>query len=173
MSATRVGHLLRVLDEHPEGWVGRPWPGLMAEALDAAVARLRARGGPRPQAWRWGRVRPLRLRHPFGERRGLARAFDLGPFPWGGETHTPSAAVVSVLDPLAGPELIAVARFTVEAGDWEGARWVLPGGQSGNPCSPHYADQLPLWRRGDGVPIAWSEAAVERAATDRLVLDAR
>ena len=172
MSAVRVGHLLRELDEHPEGWVGQPWPELMAEALEAAVARLRAAGGPHPRGWAWGRVRPLRLRHPFGERRGLAPAFDLGPFPWGGDTHTPSAAVVSVLDPLAGPELIAVARFSVEAGDWEGARWVLPGGQSGNPCSPHYADQLPLWRRGDGVPIAWSEAAVERVTTDRLVLSA-
>jgi penicillin G amidase len=172
MSAVRVGHLVRVLDEHPDGWVGRPWPELMSDALAAAVARLRARGGPRPASWAWGRVRPLRLRHPFGERRGLAAAFDLGPFAWGGETHTPSAAVVSVLDPLANPELIAVARFSVEAGDWEGARWVLPGGQSGNPCSPHYADQLPLWRRGDGVPIAWSEAAVEAATTDRLVLSA-
>ena len=71
-----------------------------------------------------------------------------------------------MLDPLSNPELVAVTRFSVEAGDWDSARWVLPGGQSGNPCSPHYDDQLPLWRRGDGIPIAWSEERID-AVDDR------
>jgi penicillin G amidase len=48
---------------------------------------------------------------------------------------------------------------------------VLPGGQSGNPCSPHYRDMLELWRRGDGVAIAWGEDEVRRATIDRLVLE--
>ena len=32
----------------------------------------------------------------------------------------------------------------------------LPGGQSGNPLSPHYADLLPFWLEGRGVPIPWT-----------------
>ncbi len=170
LSAARVAHLLRALDDQPDGWAGRPWDELIGDALAAAVVALRAAAGPDPADWAWGRVRPLRFRHPFGERRGLGAIFDLGPLEWGGATHTPSAAVVSVLDPLSNPELVAVTRFSVEAGDWESARWVLPGGQSGNPCSPHYDDQLPVWQRGDGIPIAWSEERIDAVTTDTLVL---
>jgi penicillin amidase len=52
----------------------------------------------------------------------------------------------------------------------EQSRFVLAGGQSGNPLSPHYRDLLQLWLRGEGVPIAWSADAVTEAAVDRLVL---
>jgi penicillin amidase len=170
LSAARVAHLLRILDDHPGGWAGRSWDGLLEQALATAVERLRDAHGPDPAAWAWGRVRPLRLRHPFSGRRGMAGAFDLGPFPWGGATHTPSAAAVSVLDPLGNPELVAVTRFSVEAGDWEGARFVLPGGQSGNPCSSHYDDQLALWRRGEGIPIAWGEERIADVTIETLEL---
>ncbi len=170
LSAARVAHLLRALDDHPAGWAGHSWDELIGDALGEAVRALRAAAGPDPAGWAWGAVRPLRFRHPFGARRGLGGAFELGPLEWGGATHTPSAAVVSVLDPLSNPELVAVARFSVEAGDWDSARWVLPGGQSGNPCSPHYDDQLALWQRGDGIPIAWSEERIETVTTDTLVL---
>ncbi len=59
---------------------------------------------------------------------------------------------------------------SVARGAWDEARFVLPGGQSGNPFSPHYDDLLALWRRGEGVPIAWSREAVERAALKTLRL---
>jgi penicillin amidase len=62
-------------------------------------------------------------------------------------------------------------RVVIPLGDWESARFVLPGGQSGNPFSPHYDDQLPLWQRGEGIPIAWSREAAERATVSRLSLE--
>ena len=65
---------------------------------------------------------------------------------------------------------MASLRFAVEVGDWDGARFSLPGGQSGDPLSPHYDDLLPIWLRGDGVPIAWSPAAVARATVSTLQL---
>ena len=30
---------------------------------------------------------------------------------------------------------------------------IMPGGQSGHPLSPHYADQFPMWLNGELVPI--------------------
>ena len=47
---------------------------------------------------------------------------------------------------------------------------MLCGGQSGNPLSPHHADLLPLWQRGDAVVIPWDQTAVIRAAVDTLRL---
>src|SRR6266704_4029305 len=44
--------------------------------------------------------------------------------------------------------------MVVENGEWEWARFVLPGGHSGNPFSPHYDYQVPVWLAGQGVPIA-------------------
>jgi penicillin amidase len=67
--------------------------------------------------------------------------------------------------------VIASLRMTVPAGDWDGARFVLPGGQSGNPFSSHYDDLLPLWQRGEGVPIAWSDEAVLEASVTTLHLE--
>jgi penicillin amidase len=60
--------------------------------------------------------------------------------------------------------------MVADTGAWENSRWVLPGGQSGNPLSPHYDDQLPLWQRGEGIPIPWSEDAVRVATRATLHL---
>jgi penicillin amidase len=60
--------------------------------------------------------------------------------------------------------------MVVDVGAWDNSRWILPGGQSGNPLSPHYADQFPLWRRGEGIPIPWSDEEVEKAVTAMLRL---
>jgi penicillin amidase len=38
---------------------------------------------------------------------------------------------------------------------------VHPGGQSGQPASRHYDDQLELWLRGMYHPVLWTRADVE------------
>jgi penicillin amidase len=60
--------------------------------------------------------------------------------------------------------------MVIDVGRWELSRFVLPGGQSGNPFSRHYADQLGLWQRGDAFPIAWSEHDVRRSTRSTLRL---
>ena len=49
----------------------------------------------------------------------------------------------------------------------------LPGGQSGNPLSRHYGDQMPLWLEGRGLTMAWSPEEVEGAAREVLRLEPR
>ena len=41
----------------------------------------------------------------------------------------------------------------------ENSTTVYPGGQSGNPLSPHYADQLPLWLRREYKTIQYPTAS--------------
>ena len=164
----RTSHFVGLAREQPEGWFDRPWPQEMADALATAIRTLRERYGPISDQWAWGRVRPLTLRHSVGEKAPLDRVFNLGPFPWGGDASTIGQAAAPPGDPTASPSFVASLRMVVDVGNWEEGRFVLPGGQSGNPLSPHYHDQLPLWQRGEGVPIAWSEEEVER--TTRSVL---
>ena len=77
------------------------------------------------------------------------------------------------LEPLEPTDNIASLRVVVDVGAWDNSRFVLPGGQSGNPLSPHYDDLFPLWRRGEGIPVAWSEEEVRRATRETLEMIAQ
>jgi penicillin amidase len=160
----------RLLREQPPGWFGHEWPQEIEAALGAAVRRLRKAYGPDPSRWAWGAVRPLTFRHPMAARPLLRPLFNLGPFPFGGDANTIGQASVDPLDPFGNPGAVAGLRLVIDVGDWDQSRFVLPSGQSGNPLSSHYADQHPLWRRGEGVPIAWSEDARRTAVRKRLTL---
>jgi penicillin amidase len=170
MAFRRAGQLAQLLRDQPDGWFDRPWVVEIGDSLAAAVASLRTLRGPRKDGWAWGVARPLTLRHAMSVRRPLGSIFDIGPFPWGGDTNTVGQASVDPLDPLANSGAIASLRLVVDVGAWENCRFVLPGGQSGNPFSPHYADQVPLWRRGAGIPIPWTEAAVAAVTQHSLRL---
>jgi penicillin amidase len=166
----RLAHLVRLLRQQPAGWFARPWPEELADALRETVRRLRADHGPDVSRWAWGRVRPLTMQHPLGTRKALRRIFNLGPVPWGGDHTTPAQAAVFPLEPAANPAYVATMRLVIDVGNWEASRFVLPGGQSGNPLSRHYGDQFPLWQRGEGIPIAWSAAAIEQTTRHTLRL---
>jgi len=170
-AARRIGHLVRLLREQPEGWFQRPWPQEMADALITVIGSLREDYGDQPDTWEWGRIRPLVLKHPVGERVPLNKVFNLGPFPWGGDGNTVGQSVGYPSNPTSNPLVIASLRMVVDVGNWEENRFALPGGQSGNPISPHYHDLLPFWQRGEGVAIAWSPEAVERVAEYTLRLE--
>ncbi len=166
----RVGHIVRLLREQPSGWFARSWRDEMGDALKASVSKLREGQGRDTERWQWGSVRPLTLRHPLGVRAPLGRVFNLGPFSWGGDANTVAQSAVDPANPTVNAPFIASLRMVVDVGNWEENRFVLPGGQSGNPLSPHYDDLLPLWLRGDGVRIAWSEEETGRVAVKALTL---
>lgn len=166
----RTSHLIRVLIEQPAGWFKRSWPEEMADGLAAAVTHLRQCRGSDPSRWGWGRVRQLTLPHPVGAQAPLDRIFNLGPVPCGGDVSTVAQAACDWLDLEASPLAIASLRMVLDVGNWDESRFILPGGQSGNPLSPHYGDQLPLWLRGEGVPIAWSPERVSQITQTTLLL---
>ena len=166
--ARRTAHASRLMREQPDGWFDEGWPAAMRRALAAAVGRLRREYGDDRNAWAWGRVRSLVLRHPAGERRVLSGIFNRGPFPLSGDGNTISQGAPAMHDPTAGPLAIPSLRMAVDVGEWENSRFSIPGGQSGNPASPHYDDILPLWLRGEGVPIAWEPDSIRRSAAARL-----
>jgi penicillin amidase len=168
----RVSHTVRLLRARPEGWFDDGWDTAIRDALRTAYHDLVSAHGPDPAGWSWGEIRRLTLRHPLGARPPLDRVFNLGPLPHGGDGNTVNPAPVDPNDPTGNPDFaIASLRMVVDVGRWEHSRFVLPGGQSGNPFSRHYDDQLDMWRRGDAFPIAWDEAQVRRSARTTLVLD--
>jgi len=170
-NSRRLQHLVRQVNDQPAGWFARPWPNEVADALVAAVRKLRERFGTKPADWAWGRVRKLRLRNPiFQDTPILKWIFNEGPIPWGGDVDTISQTSVVWLDPAADTDCIAGMRMVIDVGNWSECRFVLAGGQSGNPLSPHFVDMFPMWRRGEGVPMPWTQEEVRAAVREELHL---
>jgi len=167
----RTGHLSKLMAEKPDGWFDAGWDTEIEEALAAVVQRLIDDYGSDTGGWAWGTVRPLSFVHPVGERKPMDKVFNLGPFPWGGDANTVSQAAVSFLDPTENSPFVASMRMVVDVGEWEDNRFVLPGGQSGNPMSPHYSDQLDLYLFGGAVSIAWSDEERDTVVKNNLVLE--
>ncbi|QRV32497.1 penicillin acylase family protein (plasmid) [Streptomyces californicus] len=57
----------------------------------------------------------------------------------------------------------SAARYVWDLHRRENSAWITPLGASGTPGSPHYADQLPLWLRGELAPVVtgWSALTEE------------
>lgn len=167
----RTGHLSRLLREQPEGWFKRSWSEELADALRSVIFQLRKRYGRNPNSWKWGQIRSMTLKHPLGQNGGLlGKIYNLGPVPCGGDTDTINQASALPLKPLASPANIASLRVVIDVGNWGNSRFVLPGGQSGNPLSAHYDDLFGFWLRGEGVPIAWTEKEVQQNSVSTLEL---
>lgn len=170
LSVRRSGWLARLLRERPPGIFRGPWEDELADALSATVARLERAAGPDPARWKWGSLRRLAWKHPLGANPILGRFFDVGPLPVGGDANTVAQAAVDPFDPLGNPLFTASLRAVIHVGLWTESRFALPGGESGNPASPHYDDQLARWQSGEGIAIPWSREEVEREARDALEL---
>jgi penicillin amidase len=167
----RFSHLVRLLREQPEGWFPRGWPEEMADVLGGIIRRLRREVGPGPAYWAWGHLRRMRLEHPlFGKHRLLGPAFNLGPAPCGGDQNTISQAAARPLHPTDFTHNLANLRCVFDLANPAASRFVMAGGQSGNPCSPHFDDQFPLWQSGGAIPIPFEPAQVVRQTTAVLRL---
>ncbi|MFL5241994.1 MAG: penicillin acylase family protein [Gemmataceae bacterium] len=166
----RVAHIVERMRRQPPGIFSRSWSEEMAAALKEVIIGLRALYGNEPANWAWGYIRPLILRHPLGRKKPFDRVFNLGPIPMGGDANTIPQATVTPLHPTGDPAYIPSLRMVVDVGNWSASRFILASGQSGNPLSPHYADQLPLWERNEGLPIAWTEEDIQKTTVATLKL---
>jgi acyl-homoserine lactone acylase PvdQ len=70
---------------------------------------------------------------------------------------------------LNGNSFAAVVEF----GDKVRAKSILVGGQSSDPASPHFTDQVPLYTEHEWKEVAFYREDVEKRATERYVPGAR
>jgi penicillin amidase len=138
---------------------------LLIESLEEALLEL----GPDPTAWRWGEMHTLRLVHPLGRMPGLEGLFVAAEIELGGDEQTVSQGG---FDGRAGfrPVVIASWRAVWDLDDLDRSVTVLPAGVSGNPASPHWNDQSPLWAAGETHPAPVTRAGIESAAVATLRL---
>ncbi len=127
----------------------------VATALQRTLADLVAPYGKDASRWRWGQAHHAPFAHAVFSR--------LGPLDWltrqdletDGDNYTINrATALPRQDRVDFPDLHGAGyRAVYDLADPARSQFVIAGGQSGNPLSPHYADQLQRWRDGTGTTI--------------------
>jgi penicillin amidase len=139
-------------------------------ALRETVDFLKAELGPAIGDWAWGKLHTLTYAHTLGSVQPLDRFFNRGPYPVGGDGTTVWATGASQYD-LSSEGIIGPPfRFIADLGDLRNSLGLLAPGQSGQPGSPHYDDQVQAWFTGEYHPVLYARADVEREAEARLRL---
>jgi penicillin amidase len=171
-SGPGVDVLLGALEKPDEFWFGAgPAAGrdrLLRTTLAAAARKLEALFAGATEDRRWGRLHKATFEHPLAVLGAAhARAFNPSPVERGGDAWTvDNARYDERFHQVHG----ASYRQLFDLADWDRALVTSTPGQSGQPGSPHYADLLPLWARGEYVPLPFSRSAVERLTQHRLLL---
>jgi penicillin amidase len=134
----------------PPGGARRTAPEVMRAAFATAVSGLSAKLGGAPPGWTWGRIHSRQFPSVT-----QASGLGYGPRPSAGDAWTVNAADGG-LESHQGPSWRMIVAWT---GEGEAAgEGVYPGGQSENPASPWYEDQMSDWWDGRYLPMPWATA---------------
>lgn len=144
----------------------------LAETMTAALAWLSDALGPDVAAWAWGRLHPITFMHALGAQYpALGDLMKVGPFPCAGTTgalNQQGFAERRLLETASGPHY----RFLADLSDPATALGCNTTGVSGNPGSPHYADQTDDWLHGRYHEVSLDRSTVEAESTGRTVIAA-
>lgn len=163
--------LLDKIQSRPQWFEGKTWQEAMVEALASALAELRTLLGDDMSRWQWGRLHQQAFVHLLGQGPALARLFNRGPVPVGGDANTVWQAAYYPRNQYRADSYNASYRVIFDLSDFNKSLAVIPSGQSGQTSSRHYADQTRIWLRGDYHPMPWDRPDVEALAEARLTLE--
>ncbi|GGX21905.1 penicillin acylase family protein [Streptomyces chryseus] len=145
---------------------------LLARALKDARWELTAKLGKDVDSWSWGRLHQLELKNQTLGTSGpglVQSLLNRGPWNLGGGE---AAVNATGWNAAGGYEVIWVPsmRMVVNLNDLDKSRWINLTGASGHAYSAHYTDQTDKWAKGELLDWSFSDEAVEKSTTDKLVL---
>ena len=146
---------------------------ILRASLGAAVATLRTAQGEDMNAWSWGALHSITFAHTLGAVPPLDRLFNLGPFPTGGDNTTVNVGS-SFENPPGSHQYTQSGhpsmRLIQTPGDWTQTQLVFAPGESGQPGSAHWGDQVDGWLHGTYRTLPWSDAGIRQAGAGTLTL---
>lgn len=118
-------------------------------------------------SWNYGALHQVTIQHLLSEEKPLDKVTDIGPFPLGGDVTTINSAEWKFERPfraVLGPSMRLICDMQDST-----VQMILPGGNSGQPLSAHYANQMQLWLNGGFIDIPVDRTPAP-AFSDILVL---
>jgi len=124
-------------------------------AWHAALDKLAAAYGRNPADWRWGDAHQARFSHPMFDRIPILRDLVHDPIATDGDDTTVNVASPRVdFDSVVYPDVHGAGlRAIFDLADLDRSRFIIAGGQSGNPLSAHYRDFVARWRDGRTIEL--------------------
>jgi penicillin amidase len=128
----------------------------------AALDKLAAAYGPNPANWRWGDAHQARFSHPIFSRIPILRDLLRDPIATDGDDSTVNRATPRVdFESVVFPDVHGAGlRAVFDLAHLDSSRFIIAGGQSGNPLSVHYRDFVERWRDGRYIEIQGEGADV-------------
>jgi penicillin G amidase len=120
------------------------------KAWRAALDKLAAAYGRNPADWRWGDAHRARFSNQLFNGIPILRELVHDPIATDGDDTTVNRATPRVdFDSVVFPDVHGAGlRAIFDLADLDRSRFIIAGGQSGNPLSAHYRDQVERWRDG-------------------------
>ena len=124
----------------------------------------------------WGDLQSFTMAHPMAKVPIIGSVLGLkeGPFPWGGTPGTLNASFYEEdqqhpghFKSIVGPSW----RFVIDFANPDGAQFVIPAGESGNPKSPFFMNFFEWWKSGKRWNVPISPEAVKKKARFTLFLN--
>jgi penicillin amidase len=124
--------------------------GKLQNAFRTAVEQLSERYGDDVSKWRWGDAHRARFANALLDRVPLLGGWLFTPLETDGDEYTVNRGTADIdyeSDMPVYPHIHGASmRAIFDLADLDDSRFMLAGGQSGNPLSPHYRDLLARWR---------------------------
>ena len=143
----------------------------IATALDKALAHIAQTQGDDIAAWRWGAAHRATFVHQlFSRIPVIDRLTETGIETDGGDYTLNRGQTAGFGEDPHRHVHGSGYRGVYDLSNLAQSRFTIATGQSGNPLSPHYRDQLIRWRDGGSFQIATTIEAARARATRTLVL---
>lgn len=154
---------------------------ILARSLAGAVSFMEAKLGNERSAWQWGKLHnynwttetsQLAPYMSASQRAGinsLKGYLDRGPYPAGGDHSTLNVSAYHWGQDF-DTWLIPAMRIVVDFGRAEPLIGLNSSGQSGNPASPHYADGIDAWLKGQYMSFPMQPQNLDKAYGNRRLL---
>ncbi|MER5384512.1 penicillin acylase family protein [Streptomyces sp. NPDC002688] len=145
---------------------------LFGQAMTDARWELTAKLGKDIDTWSWGRLHRLFLKNQTLGTEGprfIQYMLNRGPWKLSGGEATVNATGWNAAGGY-GVVWVPSMRMVVNLGDLDKSKWINLSGASGHAYSAHYTDQTDLWAKGELLPWAFSDKAVDKNTSDTLVL---
>lgn len=149
----------QLITRQPSAWLPpqyKSWNGF----LTALVTDVCKEGPSDLRTWRYGKSHTIQIDHPLWSHLPGMHA-SVGPSPQSGDPST-----VKQVTGNLGPS----QRLTADLSDLDRSTENIVVGESGDPMSPFFKNQWPLWYGGTTVALPYSAGAVHAAAQHTLHL---
>ncbi len=154
----------RLLIEKPKEWLPKEnanYVELLKACETGAKSEIAQTLGADEGQWTWGSRNKINFPHPLAAVPFIGAPFQIAAVPQNG-----SGGIAA--SPNVGANVSM--RFIAAPNDWDATRQVIPTGESGDPQSPHWKDQLGSWYSGDTPLFPFTKTAIEKAAKETVLL---